>query len=168
MSERGEQKAVDCERNIEQARERIERAGEKLETAKTPEEVAEQRVQLAQARAELAETRSALAETRAEQAETTLQQVMQLALAPPSPTSTGEPNGTAAQAEEIQGLTPRQCEVLKKIAEGRNTKEIAADLNLSPKTVEYHRAKLMAAVGVHDIPGLVRLAMRVGLVPAEA
>ena len=64
-------------------------------------------------------------------------------------------------------LTPRQREVLKRIAEGRSTKEIAFDLNLSVKTVETHRAQIMDRLGIRDVAGLVRYAMRTGLVPPE-
>ncbi|HEY4636801.1 MAG TPA: response regulator transcription factor [Burkholderiales bacterium] len=64
-------------------------------------------------------------------------------------------------------LTPRQREVLKRIAEGRSTKEIAFELNLSVKTVETHRAQIMERLGIRDVAGLVRYAMRVGLVPPE-
>lgn len=64
-------------------------------------------------------------------------------------------------------LTPRQREVLKRIAEGRSTKEIAFDLNLSVKTVETHRAQIMERLGIRDVAGLVRYAMRVGIVPPE-
>lgn len=64
-------------------------------------------------------------------------------------------------------LTPRQREVLKRIAEGRSTKEIAFDLNLSVKTVETHRAQIMERLGIRDVAGLVRYAMRTGLVPPE-
>jgi len=64
-------------------------------------------------------------------------------------------------------LTPRQREVLKRIAEGRSTKEIAFDLGLSVKTVETHRAQIMERVGIRDVAGLVRYAMRTGLVPPE-
>jgi DNA-binding NarL/FixJ family response regulator len=64
-------------------------------------------------------------------------------------------------------LTPRQREVLKRIAEGRSTKEIAFDLGLSVKTVETHRAQVMERLGIRDIAGLVRYAMRSGLVPPE-
>lgn len=65
-------------------------------------------------------------------------------------------------------LTPRQREVLKRIAEGRSTKEIAFELNLSVKTVETHRAQIMERLGIRDVAGLVRYAMRAGLVPPEA
>jgi len=64
-------------------------------------------------------------------------------------------------------LTPRQREVLKRIAEGRSTKEIAFELNLSVKTVETHRAQIMDRLSIRDVAGLVRYAMRVGLVPPE-
>jgi DNA-binding NarL/FixJ family response regulator len=64
-------------------------------------------------------------------------------------------------------LTPRQREVLKRMAEGRSTKEIAFDLGLSAKTVETHRAQIMERLGIRDVAGLVRYAMRTGLVPPE-
>jgi DNA-binding NarL/FixJ family response regulator len=64
-------------------------------------------------------------------------------------------------------LTPRQREVLKRIAEGRSTKEIAFDLSLSVKTVETHRAQIMERLRIRDVAGLVRYAMRAGIVPPE-
>jgi DNA-binding NarL/FixJ family response regulator len=64
----------------------------------------------------------------------------------------------------LQQLTPRQREILQLIAEGHTTKDIAQRLNLGVRTVETHRADLMARLGIHDIPGLVRLAIRAGLV----
>jgi DNA-binding NarL/FixJ family response regulator len=64
-------------------------------------------------------------------------------------------------------LTPRQTEILQLIAEGRSTKEIAGDLRISVKTVETHRAQLMDRLAIHDIPGLVRYAMRTGLISRE-
>jgi DNA-binding NarL/FixJ family response regulator len=67
----------------------------------------------------------------------------------------------------FEQLTGRQREILQLIAEGQNTKEIAEILKISPKTVEYHRMKLMAGLDVHDVPGLVRFALRVGLIPEE-
>lgn len=65
----------------------------------------------------------------------------------------------------LEQLTPRQREILQLIAEGKNTKEIAYQLNISVKTVETHRAQLMERLKIHDIPGLVRFAMRTGLIP---
>jgi DNA-binding NarL/FixJ family response regulator len=64
-------------------------------------------------------------------------------------------------------LTTRQREVLQLVAEGHKTKEIAKVLNISVKTVELHRAQLMKALEIHDIPGLVRYAIRIGLVSAD-
>jgi DNA-binding NarL/FixJ family response regulator len=62
-------------------------------------------------------------------------------------------------------LTPRQRQILKSIAEGRNTKEIALLMKLSPKTVAFHRVQLMQRLKIDNVPGLVRYAIRVGLVP---
>lgn len=67
----------------------------------------------------------------------------------------------------LDQLTPRQREILQLIAEGKNTKTIAEVLNISTKTVETHRAALMDRLDVHDIPGLVRYAIRHGLVEPE-
>lgn len=74
---------------------------------------------------------------------------------------------TGGAVDPLQALTPRQREVLQLVAEGNSTKEIAHRLGLSPKTVETHRAQLMERLGVHDVPGLVRFAVRVGLVDPE-
>ena len=68
----------------------------------------------------------------------------------------------------LEQLTGRQREILQLIAEGQNTKQIAELLKVSPKTVEYHRMKLMTGLNVHDVPGLVRFALRVGLIPQES
>jgi DNA-binding NarL/FixJ family response regulator len=67
----------------------------------------------------------------------------------------------------LEQLTGRQREILQLIAEGQNTKGIGKILDVSPKTVEYHRMKLMDCLNVHDIPGLVRFALRVGLISEE-
>jgi DNA-binding NarL/FixJ family response regulator len=65
---------------------------------------------------------------------------------------------------ELAVLTPRQKEVLQLIAEGHPMKEIAERLGVSIKTVEAHRANLMDRLDIHDVPGLVRLAIRSNLV----
>jgi DNA-binding NarL/FixJ family response regulator len=67
----------------------------------------------------------------------------------------------------LAGLTERQRHILQLIAEGRSTKEIASDLNLSVKTVETHRAQLMDNLGIRDTAGLVRFAIRARLVSAD-
>src|ERR1044072_1833188 len=66
--------------------------------------------------------------------------------------------------EQLANLSPRQREVLRLIAEGRTTKQIAQLLEISVKTVETHRAQLMDRLGIHDVAGLVRYAIIVGLV----
>ena len=66
----------------------------------------------------------------------------------------------------FEQLTSRQREILQMIAEGNNTKEIAFPLDISVKTVEAHRLQLMARLNIHDVPGLVRYAIRNGLVEA--
>jgi DNA-binding NarL/FixJ family response regulator len=62
-------------------------------------------------------------------------------------------------------LTPRQQEVLRLIAEGKSTKEIAFALELSIKTIETYRTQVMEKLGLQDIPGLVRYAIRHGIIP---
>ncbi len=71
------------------------------------------------------------------------------------------------QAPRTASLTPRQREVLQLVAEGRSTKEIAFQLELSVKTVETHRAQLMERLGIRDVPGLVRYAIRAGLTSVD-
>ena len=68
----------------------------------------------------------------------------------------------------VEQLTERQRDILKLIAEGHTTKAIALILKLSPKTVEYHRMQLMQRLSIFDIPGLVRFAVRTGLVSQES
>ena len=64
-------------------------------------------------------------------------------------------------------MTPRQREILQLIAEGYTTKEIARTLQISVKTVGTHRAQLMERLDIHDIAGLVRYAIRTGLISPE-
>lgn len=66
--------------------------------------------------------------------------------------------------DQPPALTPRQTEILRLVASGRSTKEIARDLSISPKTVEFHRAALMEKIGVHDVTGLTRYAMQSGVI----
>lgn len=74
----------------------------------------------------------------------------------------------AGEPDPLEGLTSRQREILQLIAEGKHTKEIASILEVSVKTVETHRQRMMDRLGIHDVPGLVRLAIRTGLVsPTE-
>lgn len=73
----------------------------------------------------------------------------------------------SGELSPLEQLTSRQREILQLIAEGQNTKEIAHLLGISVKTVETHRLQLMARLDIHDVPGLVRYAIRSGLVSSE-
>jgi DNA-binding NarL/FixJ family response regulator len=66
----------------------------------------------------------------------------------------------------LHALTDRQIQVLKLVAEGRRTREIAKQLGLSIKTIESHRSEIMKRIRIHDVVSLVRFAIRVGLIPA--
>ncbi len=61
-------------------------------------------------------------------------------------------------------LSPRQHEILVLVAEGHTTRGIARRLKVSAKTIETHRAHLMDRLDIHDVPGLVRYAIRSGYV----
>jgi DNA-binding NarL/FixJ family response regulator len=75
--------------------------------------------------------------------------------------------GRSGGAHPLDSLTPRQREVLQLIAEGYSTKQIAGLLGVGVKTIETHRTQLMDRLGIHEIAGLVRYAVRVGLVSPE-
>jgi DNA-binding NarL/FixJ family response regulator len=64
-------------------------------------------------------------------------------------------------------LTSRQREILQLVAEGKSTKEVAQMLDVSAKTVETHRGQIMERLGIHDLAGLVRYAIRTGLVSPD-
>ena len=64
----------------------------------------------------------------------------------------------------LERLTGRQREILQLLAEGQTTRSMALILKLSPKTIEYHRAELMSRLAIYDVPGLVRFALRSGLI----
>jgi len=68
------------------------------------------------------------------------------------------------EPSSLERLTARQREILQLIAEGRTTQEIAGTLHISVKTVESHRAQLMERLDIHDVAGLVRYAIRMGVV----
>jgi DNA-binding NarL/FixJ family response regulator len=65
---------------------------------------------------------------------------------------------------ELDPLTPREREVLQLIAEGKSNKEISQDLGMSVKTVDSHRRNLMVKLDIHETAGLVRYAIRTGLI----
>ena len=70
--------------------------------------------------------------------------------------------------KSLKRLSPRQTEILQSVAEGKTTKQIALELNISVKTVETHRAALMTRIGVHEVAGLVLYAMKMGLIDSQS
>jgi DNA-binding CsgD family transcriptional regulator len=183
---------TDCEKRLEQAEARTEQAEARTDQAKTRAESAETRTEQAETRVEQAETRTEQAETRTEQAKTRTEQAEVRIEQAEARTESAEaaldrivhkevdrhqelsaqfqkelPTNGHDQKNPLEQLTSRQREILQFIAEGQNTKQIADILKVSPKTVEYHRMKLMAGLNLHDVPGLVRYALRVGLIPPE-
>ena len=71
------------------------------------------------------------------------------------------------EAGPLQTLTLRQREILQLLAEGRSAKEVAFALKLSVKTVESHRRQIMDRLQIFDLAGLVRFAIRAGLVSTD-
>lgn len=69
-----------------------------------------------------------------------------------------------AAAEDRARLTSRERQVVQLVAEGKSTKQIAALLEITLKTAEFHRARVMKKLEVHDVAGLVRYAIREGLI----
>jgi len=165
-----EARAADAEARTEQAKTRIE-------TAETRAEQAETRIESAKTRAEQAEIRAEEAEAHLEQARNLVGILMEML----SDSLTGKrpeaamPGASAPKASHtddadlraLDRLTERQREVLELIARGENTKEIADTLQISSKTVEYHRVKMMSTLNIHDVPGLVRFAIRVSLISMD-
>jgi DNA-binding NarL/FixJ family response regulator len=159
-----------AESRTEQAETRTEQAKTRAESAETRADQAETRTELAKTRTEQAETRVEKAETRTEQVETTLHNMAHNEFGLDQVISTRPlknitVNGIAGQKNSLEPLTIRQREILLLIAEGQNTKQIGEILKVSPKTIEYHRMKLMNCLKIHDVPGLVRLALQEGLIP---
>lgn len=161
-----------AEARTEQAETRTEQAKTRAESAETRAEQAETRTEAAKTRTERAEIRTEQAETRTEQVETILQHVVRekVDLHQEVPTQFLKKFPREAITDRkspLDELTGRQREILQFIAGGQNTKQIAEILKVSPKTVEYHRMKLMNCLKIHDVPGLVRFAMQAGLLPQE-
>ena len=64
-------------------------------------------------------------------------------------------------------LSPRERQIITMVVNGQSSAEIGLELHLSPKTVATYRSRLMAKLGVEDVPGLVRLAIRHKLIDSE-
>jgi DNA-binding CsgD family transcriptional regulator len=159
-----------AEMRTELAKTRREQGEIRIEQVKLQVEQSEIRSEQAEIRTEQAENRIELEEIRSEQAHLTAQGGGQQEMdsVPDFSRRFLHQIPTPEMAERqrmLHQLTSRQSEVLQFIAEGQNTKQIAANMNVSPKTVEYHRMKLMNCLNIHDIVGLVRFAMQAGLLP---
>jgi DNA-binding NarL/FixJ family response regulator len=108
-----------------------------------------------------------------EAAETELELALNAVLAGPqyhSPAVSGAVIDSLLQrppATETEALTARQREVLRLLALGRNTKEVAYELSLSVKTVESHRAQIMERLAIRDLASLVVYAIRNGIIQLE-
>lgn len=76
-------------------------------------------------------------------------------------------NYMASPATQRPALTPRQTQILRLVAMGLTGKAIARKLDISPKTVEFHRAELMKRLQLHDIASLTRYAVSIGLIEDE-
>jgi two-component system invasion response regulator UvrY len=70
--------------------------------------------------------------------------------------------------DPLSTLSPRERQIITMVVEGQSSAEIGMVLHLSPKTVATYRSRLMSKLGVSDVPGLVRLAIRCKLIDAEA
>ena len=73
----------------------------------------------------------------------------------------------AGPDDSLERLTPREREVLQRVAEGSSNKDIAAALGISPKTVDAHRCNIMAKLDLHDVSALTRYALRRGLISGD-
>ena len=84
---------------------------------------------------------------------------------------TGEPAGAdaiAADPDPYERLTDREKQVLKLVAEGRSNKDVAGLLGISVKTAMSHREHVMLKLGAHNRTDLVRFALRLGVIRADA
>jgi DNA-binding NarL/FixJ family response regulator len=75
--------------------------------------------------------------------------------------------GSQSEDRSLESLTPRQQEVLQFLGEGLSTKDIAGKLQVSSRTIESYRAQLMKRLEIHDLAGLIRYAIRMGLVSTD-
>ena len=169
-AEHAETRAEHAETRAEHAETRVAQAETRTEQAKTRAESAETRTEQAESRTDLAKARTEQAESRTQQAESALQNLVHQVVDQHSeisaqPMKNNSPTETADRKIPLQRLTTRQREILQLIAEGQNTKQIGGILKISPKTVEYHRMKLMSCLNRHDVPSLVRFAVGAGLIP---
>ena len=75
--------------------------------------------------------------------------------------------GTYRQAEEAQPLTQRQREILQLLVEGNSAKEVANLLNISPRTVEFHKYNMMSKLKLKSVSALIQYAIKHGFASVE-
>jgi len=71
------------------------------------------------------------------------------------------------ESQLLDALSPRERQIALLVVQGRSSSEIGALLNLSAKTVDTYRSRLMSKLGIRDVPALVRLAIRTGMIGAD-
>jgi DNA-binding NarL/FixJ family response regulator len=76
----------------------------------------------------------------------------------------GSPGAGKPAGKRVNQLSSREVEVLQLIAEGKPNKQVAAELGVSFKTVDKHRQHLMSKLNIHDVAGLTRYAISVGII----
>ena len=86
-----------------------------------------------------------------------------------SPAASGVPRAAPSRSVELDkaSLSERELAVLRLLAAGMRTREIGATLGISAKTVETYRSRIMLKLGIDNLPGLVRFAIRAGIILAE-
>jgi DNA-binding NarL/FixJ family response regulator len=73
----------------------------------------------------------------------------------------------AKGGDPMASLSAREQDIVRFLVQGRRKVDIARELSLSPKTIETYRARAMGKLGLRDLPGLVRFAVRRGIVPLD-
>ncbi|MCB1826142.1 MAG: response regulator transcription factor [Candidatus Competibacteraceae bacterium] len=84
-----------------------------------------------------------------------------------SPALCADEERSRAPELELTQLTPRERAVLRLLAQSRKMREIAEEMGISVKTIETHRSRIMSKLEIDNLPGLVRFAIRSGLIPPE-
>jgi DNA-binding NarL/FixJ family response regulator len=84
-----------------------------------------------------------------------------------APSKTSNYNKPTRSTSPLESLSQREREVLQHVVEGKKSAEIAEILNLSPKSVETYRSRLMLKLNVNNIPSLVKFALLHGITPAD-
>ena len=84
-----------------------------------------------------------------------------------SPALRADQERSRAPELELTQLTPRERAVLRLLAQSRKMREIAEEMGISVKTIETHRSRIMSKLEIDNLPGLVRFAIRSGLIPPE-